>query len=71
MMEQPSKKTPGDLRYMPKLSRIEYLSIPKVKKHFGFIPWMPFKSKIKGLSDDAALELDMKIVDIRKKNKGW
>lgn len=70
-MEQPSKKSPGDLRKMTKKLRIEYLKLPSTRSHFGLVAWKPFAPKVEGMSKDLAIEIDMDIQKMIKRNKGW
>jgi len=70
-MEQPSKKTPGDLRRMTAKLKTEYLKLPSTRSHFGLVEWKPFAPKVEGMSKDKAIEVDMAIISIQKKNKGW
>ena len=70
-MEQPSKKTPGDLRRMTKELQAECLKLPSTRSHFGLVAWKPFAAKVMGMGKNEAIEIDMHVVKIMKANKGW
>lgn len=70
-MEQPSKKSPGDLRRMTEGMRVEFLKLPSTRSHYGLVAWKPFAAQIMNMPKDAAIQIDMKVVKIIKAQKGW